>query len=79
MGPGTYVMFQGKRLKIHKTKVLKGHGSPGCIHEASANSLVIETPEGFLSLLEVQPESKSKMRIADFLKSVHLKKGDLFV
>lgn len=80
MGPGTYVMFQGKRLKIHKTKVLATtNGTPGRIHDISNTSLVIETAQGFLSLLEVQPESKPKMAVQDFLKSVTLKKGDLFV
>ena len=80
MGPGTYVMFQGKRLKIHKTKVLPfDGGTPSRVHQISASELVLETSEGLLSLLEVQPESKSKLPIQDFLKSVTLKKGDLFV
>lgn len=81
MGPGTYVMFQGKRLKIHATKVLNEStvGQVGSISEVSANELVIQTGMGLLSILEVQPESKSKLLITDFLKSVSLKKGDLFV
>lgn len=80
MGPGTYVMFQGKRLKIHKTKVFKNvSGVPGQISEVTAASLVIETSEGALGLLEVQPESKSKLSIQEFLKSTSFKKGDLFV
>lgn len=80
MGPGTYVMFQGKRLKIHKTKLISEKvGTPGRISEVSNNELHIETSHGTLSLLEVQPESKSKQSIQDFLKSVSLKKGELFV
>lgn len=81
MGPGTYVLFQGKRLKIHKTKVLDKNvkGTAAKIHSVSGDELVIETSEGLLSLLEVQPESKSKLSISDFIKSVSLKKGDLFV
>ncbi len=80
MDPGTYVMFQGKRLKIHKTKVVEGTAhSPSRIQEISATELLIETGKDFLSLLEVQPESKSKLPIQDFLKTVSVKKGDLFV
>ncbi len=98
MGPGTYVMFQGKRLKIHKTKIqdktvqektvqdktVQDKASPevtGAIVYLSPTALHIQTSQGVLALLEVQPESKSKSKtaIADFLKSVALKKGDLFV
>lgn len=81
MGPGTYCMFQGKRLKIHKTKVLDKDfvGHEGQVNYADEASLVIQTSLGLLSLLEVQPESKSKVSIVDFLKSVSLKKGDHFV
>lgn len=82
MGPGTYVTYQGKRLKIHKTKVTKSHfvnTNPGAIHTVSPNELIIETSDGLLALLEVQPESKAKIAVQDFLKSVSLKKGDLFV
>ncbi len=80
MGPGTYIQFKGQRLKIHKTKVIAEYGfnqKSGSIHEVSLDNLVIQTADGLISLLEVQPESKNKMLIADFLKSVDIKKGDL--
>jgi methionyl-tRNA formyltransferase len=81
MGPGTYVMFQQKRLKIHKTTVIKQNSQlePSAIVKVNANELVIQTGINQLSLLEVQPESKAKMPICDFLKSHQLKEGDLFV
>jgi methionyl-tRNA formyltransferase len=81
MGPGTYVMFQGKRLKIHKTKPvdLDFKGQASRVHLVTAQELVVETGQGLLSLLEVQPESKAKMPIKDFLKATTLQKGDLFV
>lgn len=80
MGPGCYVLFQGKRLKIHKTSVLHqaSLGQAGRIHFVDANELHLQVGKGILSLLEVQPESKAKMLISDFLKSHHLKKGDVF-
>ncbi len=80
MGPGTYVMFQGKRLKIHKTKVFSSENllPAGSVAEVSAEVLNIQCATGILSLLEVQPESKPKLKVADFLKSMSFKKGDLF-
>ncbi|MBY0554000.1 methionyl-tRNA formyltransferase [bacterium] len=81
MGPGTYVMYQGKRLKIHKTKVIEGtpKKTPATVLFMTHDQLVIQCFESQISLLEVQPESKAKISIADFLKSHPLKEGDLFV
>lgn len=81
MGPGTYVIFQGKRLKIHKTKVVEESefSGAGTVAQATAQKLNIQTSKNQISLLEVQPESKSKISIQDFLKNLNLKKGDMFV
>lgn len=80
MGPGTYVPFQGKRLKIHKTKVIDQTFSvqPGEVALVNANEVFIQTSSGQLALLEVQPESKNRMSISDFLKSHPLEKGQIF-
>jgi methionyl-tRNA formyltransferase len=78
MGPGTYVMLQGKRLKIHKSKIINGLGAPAEIINVTDNELIIGCSEHLISLIEVQPESKPKIKISDFLKSSGFKKGDLF-
>lgn len=80
MGPGTFVNFQGKRLKIHKTKVEFQASSAlaGQVAVVNDHELLIQTAKGQLSLLEVQPESKNRMPIADFLKSHTLVKGQKF-
>lgn len=80
MGPGTYTVFQGKRLKIHKTKVKAEDSAeqPGCVSLVNSQELAIQTGRGQLVLLEVQPESKSKINVADFLKAQILKKGQSF-
>lgn len=77
MGPGTYLNFQGKRLKIHKTRAVAGSANvqPGQVASVSSTELLIQTADGQLSLLEVQPESKNRMPIADFLKTTPLSKG----
>lgn len=80
MGPGTYVMFQGKRLKVIESFYSNetSNQAAGTIFEAGP-SLKIQTGEGVLELLTVQPESKSKMAASEFLKSLSLKKGEQFV
>jgi len=82
MGPGTFVMVKEKRLKIHKTNLV-GSGAkgfqPGQIVKIGSAELVIQTSDGQLGLLVVQPESKPRMNIADFIKNLNAKEGDYFV
>lgn len=78
MGPGTYFNFNRQRLKVHKTKVIDENSKCnfGEISFISASELVVQTGQGQLSLLIVQPESKPKLQISDFLKSNSLKLGE---
>ncbi len=76
MGPGTFTTLGAKKLKIHRTKVLAGKSSPAVIADVTETSLVVGTGEGLLEIFEVQPESRSRMSFADFLKGHPLKKGD---
>lgn len=83
-GPGTWVAFQGKKLKIHKTRfILEKFAShshtPGKIVKCDKDHLWVNTAEGVLELIEVQPESRNRMSIENFLKSHPMKEGDLFV
>lgn len=48
------------------------------VAQVSIDHLNIQCGDGVLALLEVQPESKPKLKINEFSKSVSLKKGDLF-
>jgi methionyl-tRNA formyltransferase len=76
-GPGTYTNFEGKRLKIHKTRVVdeSSTGSIGKIIEVKKDSLLVQTGSGVLEILEVQPESKSKMSAKDFITGSKVEKG----
>lgn len=75
-GPGTYTMLGGKRLKVHKTRVADGRGAAGSVLKASEGRWIIACGEGALELLEVQPESRSRLTAAEFLKSQAVKEGD---
>ncbi len=84
MGPGTFTTFQGKKLKIHRTGLSSLEGKPREILEVHDNKLVIGCGDFSLQLLEVQPESRNRMSIENFIKSqnsgaaANLKKGDFF-
>ena len=78
MGPGTFTTLNGKKLKVHQTKVVPGSGHPGQVLSVDENSLVIGTGNQALSLQTVQPESRNRMNVSDFLKGHALKKGDAF-
>ncbi len=83
MGPGTYTMWAGKKLKIHRTEVEKSsmaHSSSdgGVIKKINLDSIEVQTGGGVLKIFEVQPESRSRMSVADFLKGQNLKVGDRF-
>lgn len=79
-GPGTWTMFQGKKLKIHRTKFINQDSKlkPGVVAKVEKDLLWIRCGIGFLSLIEVQPESRNRMSIEDFLKSNALKEGEMF-
>lgn len=78
MGPGTYVIFQGKKLKILKTKVLETGtvGHPGQVLRVDAHGLAIQCNPGVLQILEVQPESRNRMLVPEFLKGTPLQAKD---
>jgi methionyl-tRNA formyltransferase len=80
MGPGTWTRLLGKKVKIHQTRMTPAVSSlpPGSVTEVSADSLLIATGAGVLEILQLQPESRNRMGVADFLKGHALKKGDLF-
>ena len=51
---GAFTTWQGKRFKVHRTRVATGADGP----------IVVPTGEGSLELLEVQPEGKPRMDAA---------------
>jgi methionyl-tRNA formyltransferase len=82
MGPGTWTSFAGKKIKIHKTFCAKKNGVadvlPGTVTDVTDKSIFVSTGDGLLELLEVQPESRNRQSVMDFLKGNPIKKGDQF-
>lgn len=83
MGPGCHTVLENKILKIHSSKVETHFQAPGAtpgeIVDIRENSMVLATGDGFLEVFEVQPESRSRMKVKDFLKGYPLKKGFIFL
>ncbi|WP_373997909.1 methionyl-tRNA formyltransferase [Bdellovibrio bacteriovorus] len=77
-GPGVFTLLQGKKLKLHKAIPVSGSVSaePGSITTINADHLSVATGDGILKIYEVQPESRNRMKVADFLKGHDLKVGD---
>lgn len=73
MGPGSYTWLDGKKIKIHKTKVKNATDVslevPGFVVALGKDSISIQCGQGILDVLELQPESRNRMNVADFLKS----------
>lgn len=78
LGPVAQTQRQGKILKIHRTRVHDQSGSkqPGQVLQVTDKSLLVQCGKGSLELLEVQPESRSKMPIVEYLRGYPLKVGD---
>ncbi|QLY26488.1 methionyl-tRNA formyltransferase [Bdellovibrio sp. KM01] len=77
-GPGTYTLLDGKKLKLHVVRPLPytGSAAAGTVIAVDADSFTVATGDGALKMLEVQPESRNRMKVSDFLKGHSLKPGD---
>lgn len=81
MGPGTFTTWGGKKVKIHKTKVSEkagAHPEAGTVVDVNDQFVAVQCGGGVLNLLELQPESRNRMKVSDFLKGHPLKVGDRF-
>lgn len=81
MGPVAQTRRAGKIVKLHKTRVAslsKAALRPGQVVEVSEKSLIVQCGQGSLELLEIQPESRSKMPVHEYLRGYPVKPGDAF-
>ena len=80
--PSAHTQHKGKRLIIWAAKVVEASvndAEPGEIIEVHGEDLLVKTGQGSaLRILELQPESKRRMNVRDFLNGSHLKAGESF-
>ena len=79
--PTSYTFFGNGRLTIWKavSSASPGQGRVGTVGAASGDSLIVSCGQGTsLSIMEIQPEGKRRMRVRDFLNGSKLRVGDVF-
>ncbi|MGZ3743245.1 MAG: methionyl-tRNA formyltransferase [Pseudobdellovibrionaceae bacterium] len=81
LGPGTFTWLNGKKLKIHKTKVseISGtHAEVGAVVAVKDEFIAVQCGSGILNIYEVQPESRNRLKVNEFIKGNPLQAGDRF-
>ncbi|SJZ30931.1 methionyl-tRNA formyltransferase [Selenihalanaerobacter shriftii] len=78
--PGAYTYHKGKRLKIWNSKIYdsktKPSVIPGTVVDIKAEKgFIIQSGEGQLLMIEVQPENKQRMSANDYLRGYNLEEG----
>ncbi|MCD7717579.1 MAG: methionyl-tRNA formyltransferase [Lachnospiraceae bacterium] len=78
--PGAWIGFRGKTLKIWKAEALepvtREQETAGTVCAVTKSSLYVQTGNGVLSILELQPEGKKRMEISAFLRGYPVKPGE---
>lgn len=66
--PGAFTIHNGKIIKIYKSKItdLKSTDTPGKI-VLTKNEIFVNTGDYYLSIFELQPESRRRMTVSEFL------------
>ena len=75
--PAAYCYLNNERIKMIKVKALEGIGIAGRIEKAG-RELIVGTGDGFISILELQPEGKKPMTSESFLAGRHIQAGSFF-
>ena len=78
--PSMYTTCNGKKYKIFKTIILKNDSElvPGKIQIINQKTLIVNTFDKMISILEIQMEGKKKLLVQDFLKGSSINNGDCF-
>lgn len=78
--PGSYTLFNKKRLRIIKTKVATGSpdDKPGQVARVTDRGIEVGTGDGRLVITELQPEGKKSMSAKSFLAGHKIEQGTLF-
>ncbi len=77
--PGAYTFYQGKRLKIHRSRVVQDSsrgGIPAEVIGLGQMGFIVQTGQGTLELTEVQPEGRNTMSGLDFANGYRVKVGE---
>lgn len=79
--PGAFTRLGETQIKVHKAGIYcanKEGNSPGEVVEIKKDEIIVAAGEGFVSLIEVQPENRQRMSGGEFARGSHIKPGDMF-
>ncbi len=79
--PGTYTGWNGRTLKIRKTRVVPEEydGVCGQVVLTDKDRLYVKCGRGTLALTELQPEGRKRMAVDAFLRGYPVETGTVFV
>lgn len=74
--PAAFSFLNGKMMKVYKSKteIAQHDFETGTLHTDEKHYLKFTCADGFVHLLEVQPEGKRRMAITDFLRGYRVSK-----
>lgn len=72
--PGAWCRINNKVFKILKatTGKIKINAEPGTLHSNQKDELEIRCNNGWISILELQPEGKKRMTVSEFFRGNHI-------
>jgi methionyl-tRNA formyltransferase len=87
--PGAYTFYEGKRIKVHKSRVVeeaeisdeigdKDFKAGEVVIADKDKGLIVKCAEGYIRLLVIQQEGKKPLEDTNFLIGFKLAVGDLF-
>jgi methionyl-tRNA formyltransferase len=78
--PGAFTSFRGKNLKLFKAEAISDREPDGdagqMVESEGKESVWVTTGGGILSLLEVQPEGKRRMKVEEFVRGYRVEPGE---
>lgn len=80
--PGAFTLYRGKNLKIWEVEAAEemngecGGIQPGKVVLVEKDAFYVQTGDGLLKILAVQPEGKKRMAVKDFLLGYPVKAGE---
>ena len=72
--PGAVIRLNGKKIKLHSTRVSDKQGQPGSV--LSLQPLTVACGQGAVIILELQPEGKKRMDSKAFINGLHISSAD---
>ena len=81
--PGAFTYYKGKLLKIYKAKAFESLSpsvlqSPGGIVQVSKEGIIVATGGDVLMIKELQIESKTRLRVEEFIAGHKIRAGEVF-